>query len=194
MVDGVQVRSERNSSTEYIANLDFSFEPQAVRAMLQREGLAFVEKQAPKITLVAMWSPAAETAGLPPAFNATRGAQSWSDAWKALDLQYTLTPGSLETAKLATDGETIRGLVAGDTSKLRVAFAGAPAVAAIAAPDPSTKRLIVTLIGTDAVGPIFWRRTYRVDTADPGYALDLAAVVSLGVLEGRWKAVKFTRR
>ena len=34
------------------------------------------------------------------------------------------------------------------------------------------------------------RRAYRVDAADPGYANDLAAVISLGILEGRWKAIK----
>src|SRR5262249_19417166 len=31
-----------------------------------------------------------------------------------------------------------------------------------------------------------------LDPADPGYAGELAAVVSLGILEGRWKAVKFS--
>ena len=38
MVSGVAVRSEQNSSTAYIASLDFSFQPEAVRSVLQREG------------------------------------------------------------------------------------------------------------------------------------------------------------
>ena len=46
MVESYSVRSERNSSTAYIASLDFKFQPQAVRACLEREGLPFVDQQA----------------------------------------------------------------------------------------------------------------------------------------------------
>ena len=189
MVDGVQVRSERNSATEYIANLDFSFQPQAVRSLLQREGLQFVETQARTIALVPVWNAQPEANNLPPAFGATLGSQGWADAWKALDLQHTLTPATLETAKLTPSAETAKSLADGDPASLQSAFGAALAVAVIATPDPATKRLAVTVIGRDAVGPIFWRRTYRVDATDPVYSLELAAVVSLGVIEGRWKAV-----
>jgi hypothetical protein len=34
------------------------------------------------------------------------------------------------------------------------------------------------------------RRACRLDPADPGYTSELAAVVSLGIIEGRWKAIK----
>jgi Uncharacterized protein conserved in bacteria (DUF2066) len=192
MVDGVQVRSERNSSTEYIANLDFSFQPQAVRTLLQREGLAFVERQAAKIVLVPVWRASTETAGVPPAFNAARGTQGWEDAWKALDLDHALTPAKLETLKPDVHADTIKALANGDVSMIRTlatAYGGnANVVAAIATPEPQTKKLTVTLIGHDAVGTIAWKRAYRVDATDPVYAIELAAVVSLGVIEGRWKA------
>ncbi len=193
MVDGVQVRSERNSTTEYIANLDFSFQPQAVRDLLQREGLPFVEQQAAKIILVPVWRGMPEAAGLPPAFNDVRGAQGWTDAWKALDLDHTLTPAKLEMLKADVHADTTKALAAGDVSMIRTlaaAYAGADKIiAAIATPDPATKRLTVTLIGHDAAGTIAWKRAYRVDATDPVYALELAAVVSLGVIEGRWKAI-----
>lgn len=42
-IDGVAVRSERNSRTRYIASLDFSFQADAVRDLLHREGVPFVE-------------------------------------------------------------------------------------------------------------------------------------------------------
>ena len=44
LIDGVSVRSERNSSTQYIANLDFAFQPSAVRTLLQREGIRSEEQ------------------------------------------------------------------------------------------------------------------------------------------------------
>src|SRR5688572_8696330 len=50
--NGVAVRSETNSRTQYIASLDFSFQPDAVRGLLQREGVPFVDEQAPRMVLV----------------------------------------------------------------------------------------------------------------------------------------------
>ena len=38
-VDGLAIRSEQNSRTRYIASLDFSFEPNSVRQMLQSQGI-----------------------------------------------------------------------------------------------------------------------------------------------------------
>ena len=61
---------------------------------------------------------------------------------------------------------------------------------AVVEPDMTAKKLTVTLAGQDAVGPLLLKRTYRISNGDLDYASELAAVVALGVLEGRWKAVK----
>src|SRR5262249_4227714 len=53
-------------------------------------------------------------------------------------------------------------------------------------------RLNVTLTGIDAVGTFNLRRSYRVPDGDTAYAMELAAVVGLGVIEGRWKMRKAT--
>lgn len=47
LVSGVSVRSERNSATDYIASLDFSFQADAVRSALSRQGIPYVDQQAP---------------------------------------------------------------------------------------------------------------------------------------------------
>ena len=80
------------------------------------------------------------------------------------------------------DGSAIRALVAAYGSEL--------VLLAVAEQDIAAKRLNVTLTGRDAVGAFMLKRAYRLDAADPGYASELAAVVSLGILEGRWKAIK----
>ena len=59
LVDGVKVRSERNSATDYIASLDFSFQSKAVRDLLRREGIPFTDEQAPAVTVVPVWRAAA---------------------------------------------------------------------------------------------------------------------------------------
>ena len=38
LIEGMRVRAERNSATDYIASLDFSFQPRAIRNLLQQQG------------------------------------------------------------------------------------------------------------------------------------------------------------
>ena len=185
LLDGISVRSERNSSTEYIANLDFAFRPDAVRALLERENLPFVDTQAPPLTLVPVW----QSAEMPiPGLQ----ADAWRTAWTNVDIAHALTPVKLEVLKPGVHPDTLAALAKGDTTMLRT-FASEYSnserlVAAILTPLPKERKLQVTLVGRDAVGSIAWIKAYRFDAEDPTYAVELAAVVSLGVLEGRWKA------
>lgn len=189
LIDGVSIRSESNSSTEYIASLDFSFQPDGVRTILRREGVPFVDTQAPEVVLV----PAVrEGAASVPA-----AAAAWSAAWKGLDLANTLTPARLEAMKPQVHADTLKMLTDGSGGGERILKGEYKAdliVVAIADIDPAGRRLTVTLAGQDAVGPINWARAYRIAPGDHAYALELAAVVGLGVLEGRWKAAQAVSR
>ncbi len=185
LIDGVSVRSERNSTTEYIANLDFAFQPQGIRDLLDRRGIPYADKPAPEIVLVPVLAGDKLPTGLK--------ADAWSTAWSGVDVEHALAPVKLQAKKAGIHADTISALANGDLNMLRT-FAteyGDPEriVAAIAVPDSAAGLLKVTLVGRDSVGPINWSKSYRLDAADPGYTAELAAVVSLGVLEGRWKAV-----
>jgi hypothetical protein len=184
LIEGVKVRSERNSTTEYFANLDFSFQAKGVRDLLRREGIAFSDAPAPVVTLIPVWreGPAA-----------AKAEARWGDAWKSLDLQHALAPVRLEALKGEVGMANLNALVSGDGSAMRALVANYGSelvVVALAERDASATHLTVTLAGRDAVGAFSLRRTYRIDPSDPGYTSDLAAVVGLGVLEGRWKALK----
>jgi hypothetical protein len=192
-LEGFAVRSEQNSATEYIANMDFSFQADAVRDLLRREGVPFVDAQAQKVVFIpvtretkpAASGGAAEEAVLKPATG------TWAEVWKGLDLDNTLTPMRLEPLKPEIHGDTLTTLLAGDGAGHRVLaseYKSDHVVIAVAEADEAGRRLHVTLSGHDAVGPINWRRSYRLSDGDLDYAQELAAVVSLGVLEGRWKA------
>jgi hypothetical protein len=185
LIEGVSVRSERNSSTEYIATLDFAFQSKAVRDLLRREGVPFTDEPAPALTVIPVFRAAPGTEA--------RGEARWTDAWKSLDLAHALTPVRLETLKQGVGADSVNALAAGNGGALRtlVASYGSELVLlALAEADAAGRRLTVTLAGRDAVGAFTLRRIYRIDPADPGYASDLAAVVSLGILEGRWKAIR----
>jgi hypothetical protein len=185
LVEGIKVRSERNSTTDYIASLDFSFQSKAVRDILRREGIPFTDEQAPALTIVPVWR--AGAAG------SAKEAAAWTSAWKGLDLEHALTPVKLQALKKEIAPASIDALAGGDGSAIRAlvaAYGSERVLIAVAEPDAATRRLNVTLSGRDAVGAFTLKRAYRMDAADPGYAGELAAVISLGILEGRWKAVR----
>lgn len=191
LLSGVSVRSEQTSSTEYIASLDFSFQPEAVRAILQREGVPFVERQAPEIVLIAGKRDSQDPAGK------LTDAGGWTNSWKALDLAHTLTPAKLEGIRPEIHPDTVNMLVSGSGGADRILageYKSETIVVAIAEADQAAGRLNVTLVGTDAIGPINLKRAYRITDGDVAYAMDYAAVVSLGILEGRWKAMEANAR
>jgi Uncharacterized protein conserved in bacteria (DUF2066) len=185
LVDGFKVRSERNSSTDYIASLDFTFQSKGVRDLLRREGIPFTDEQAPALTVVPIWRGAAGAS--------TKGEAGWTNAWKGLDLEHALTPVKLQALKKEVAPATVEALASGDGGAIRAlvaAYGSELVLIAVAEHDAAAGRLNVTLSGRDAVGAFTLKRAYRIDAADPGYANDLAAVISLGILEGRWKAIK----
>jgi hypothetical protein len=188
-VDGVAIRSESNSRTEYIASLDFSFQPDAIRGLLKREGVPFVEEQSPTVVLIPVMTQADPSGGV----RYRTGGDTWAKAWKVLDLDNTLTPMRIETLLPSIQDNTINAALAGDDSAERVLTTEYKAdyvMFVIAEIDDSNKQLNVTLAGIDAAGLVSWRRGYHLDGGDVSYAMELAAVVTQGVLEGRWKVAK----
>ena len=193
-VAGVAVKAERNSGTRYIATLDFSFSPDAVRNELRRRAIPFVDTAAPQATIVVIYSPPrAGAAGATRDMSAAEGGAAWRGIWADLDLKNTLTPLKLAKRSKHLRNDVILKVAAGDQSAMRILnseYNAEQVVLAISEPDPEARRLNVVLAGRDAVGPFALKRRYRIDPDDFVYSLELAAVVSLGIIEGRWKAVQ----
>lgn len=185
LVEGFSVRSERNSATQYIASYDFSFQPAAVQQLLDSQGIPYVDKQAPRITLVPVY-----IAERQPQNITAEASDTWMYAWRGLDLANTLTPATLAEPKRTLNPETIKAALTGDGNAQRaISTEYKTSLVVLAALEPSAdgKKATVTLSGQDSVGPFTLVRNYRLD-GDLGYTSELAAVVGLGVLEGRWKA------
>jgi hypothetical protein len=185
MIEGFSVRSERTSSTDYIASYDFSFQPAAVQQLLDAQGIPYVDKQAPRIIVVPIYR-----AGSQPANVVAEASDTWTYAWRSLDLANTLTPVTLAEPKKTLNPDTISAALTGEGGAQR-AIAGeyqsSLVVLAVLEPSADGKKATVSLGGQDAVGPLTLARNYRLD-GDLAYMSELAAVVALGVLEGRWKA------
>lgn len=188
LIDGMSVRSETNSRTQYIASLDFSFQPDAVRNLLQREGVPFVEAQAPRMVLVPVTAEAGEDGAR---YRAASGA--WAQVWKGLDLENTLTPLRIEALLPVIHEDTIVAALNGDDSAERTLTGEYKAdfvLFAVAEVDKAGGIFNVSLAGIDPAGLVSWRRGYRIADGDVAYTMELAAVVTQGVLEGRWKVAK----
>jgi len=187
MIESVSVRSEQNSPTEYVATLDFGFRAGAVQQLLQQNSLPFLDKQAPLLTVIPVYAAPLGTHG---ALSLTGGQRIWRQAWTGLDLGHALTPVKLAVAGPSSTNENFLKLAAGDRSKLGVVQAESSAdklLLAIASPSPDGTKLNVTLIGEDWTGALELHRTYSLYYQDVGFTSEFAAVIALGVLEGRWK-------
>jgi hypothetical protein len=189
LIAGTRVVSEENSATQYIATLDFSFDPDGVRGLLQRNGITFVDQPAPTTLLLPVFTSPAAT-GAPAALAGERGARLWRSVWAGLDLANALAPLDLapdsglaadKLAALRSADPTVLAEVAG-------AARAAQFIIAEARPDPASGVLHVTLAGQDVAGRFALDTRFEFDKEDPRYSLELAAVVAQGILEGRWKA------
>lgn len=191
-VDGLAIRSEQNSRTRYIASLDFSFEPNSVRQMLQSQGIPFVDRQAEDTVLVPVMRQPKATQGADGAeFVPATGA--WASIWPDLDVRNSLAPLRVASLLQTVHSDTVASLMSGQDSQERVLeteYGTAKVVMAVAEVDKAAGKVHVTLAGQDGVGPMLWSRSYPVVDGDFAYALELAAVIGHGVLEGRWKAMQ----
>jgi hypothetical protein len=192
LIDGVAVRSERNSATEYIANLDFSFQPNEVRDLLTRQGVPFVDTQAPATIIVPLTRDAKAAAGPAGEFRAASG--TWGTVWPTLDLQNSVAPLKAEALKPEIGPDTLRGLyeeasLSASVMTLAAAYGTDQIIVAVAEVDTEGGKVNVLLAGQDSAGPFALKRAYRLSDGDLAYTLELAAVVSQGVVEGRWKAI-----
>lgn len=184
-VNGISVRGEQNSSTEYYAALDFAFSPEGVRGLLRDRGVPFIDQQAPPVLLLPVLIGAL---GGP-----ERSAGTWGEVWGGLDLKNSVTPLTVVPLRQNIHPDVFNGLAQRDEARgmriLAAEYGSKQLVVVQAEVDRSTNRLKVRIDGHDSVGPVNWSRSYRIYDGDAAYAMELAAVVTLGVLEGRWKAL-----
>jgi hypothetical protein len=183
MIDGFSVRRESNSTTRYIATLDFNFEPNSVRDILNRFGLPYAEQQSAPLVLLPVMT---EAGGVK-----TGNANSWYEALEKVDYEHALSAVKLAAPRPDFSPSTIANPGSPEVlATLKQQYRAENLVLALAETDAQQTRLRVRLIGQDAVGNLFLERIYRIHDRDTAETAEFAAKVTLGVLEGRWKATR----
>ena len=179
MVTGVSIRAEQNSTTRYIATLDVSVNEQAIKQLLQNQGIPYNEERAPSISLLPV-----VVAG----DNVTsEGKEGWRQAWEALDLAHSMTPATILRPRENLDAATVKAVLAGDAQALAAMqgeYGYGPLVIAVG---EATKGEFVTrLAGADGVGAINFGRSDAIG-GDAKAAAREAAATAFAIIENRWK-------
>jgi hypothetical protein len=185
MVDGFSVRRESNSNIRYIATLDFNFEANAVRDILNRFNIAYTDQQSPQLLLLPVMI---EGGAVRPGTN-----NPWYSALSEVDGEHALTP-----VKLASPRDDITASMIGELGaktrsvleSLKYQYRSENLVLAVAEVDPKATQLRLRLFGQDAVGGIALTRTFRIFERDVDYTAAMAAQIAVKVIEGRWKTTR----
>jgi hypothetical protein len=185
MLEGFSVRREASSGTQYLATLDFTFQPDAVRQFLQGYAIPYTETQAPPISLLPIL--------LRDGKLVKSGSDAWRKAWSGLDLDHTLTPVRLLPLESAVTDQRAQAILSGDEKAFEALsnlYREDVMVVAVASADGKQGKLQTRLYGTDGAGPIDLTRFDRIGPGDLNGAAKRSATIALRILEGRWKLSK----
>ena len=185
LLEGYSVRREAYSGTQYLATLDFTFQPNAVRQFLEGYGIPFSETQGPRIAVLPIL--------LRDGKMVKGGSDSWRKAWTGLDLDHTLTPVRLMPLDQAVTDEQAQALLGGDVRAFEAVsriYGEDAMVVAVASADNKDGKLTTRFFGTDGAGPIDLPRFDRINAGDMDSAAKRSAMIALRILEGRWKLAR----
>ena len=181
LVEGLSIRSERMSTTRYIASFDISFNEQGVKQMLADHNIPLNEARAPSILVLPLVldGDKVKSAG-----------ESWQAAWLDLDAAHGLAPATVVQPRQGLDASTVRAALAGNGSayqRIKSGYTDQPLVIAVG--QPAEGKFVTRLVGTDSVGRINYGRSAKLKK-DSKVTEREEAEFALALLESRWKAMQ----
>ncbi len=182
LTDNVSILKERNSSVRYIALLKYQFQAKRIRRLLLSKNIPLYDQKMSLTTIIPVYK----------AGPYRKDAKLWSDAWRPLDTKHSLTPVRL-TQPPADNDPVIERLLSGQKAALQSLYSKYNTdhlIVAFAEPDAEGKHLIFQLVGRDAIGEIDLKRKFLIFNDDVQTITEMAAKITLGILEGRWKEAK----
>ncbi|MES1990195.1 MAG: DUF2066 domain-containing protein [Pseudomonadota bacterium] len=173
-VRGFQVASEKASSTRYIADLNVSFQPEAVRGLLKRSGILYGDTQAKPALVLAIYDKDGAAVFW-------EDANPWREAIAKQDLDNAITPlltpiGDAQEFAVLSATQAVSGDKAA-INALGDRYGVDDVVVAIASASGSKVSLTINRYGLGDLTPI--KRTYT--------DLDAAASGLIDVLGDLWK-------
>ncbi len=184
VIDGFAVRSERNSSTRYIALLDYNFSRKKLQSLLIKKGVPFFDGRSPKQVVMPVYD----------ARNLEKSDQKyWWRAWRTIDLKHGLTDTRLYRPKMS-DQEAWQKLREGEQRQygiLQERYSASKLILIEVQLDEEQKHVTLRIFGEDVRGPVDYRQEIPiVDRSKQTY--ETIARIAYGILEGRWREPQIT--
>ncbi len=192
MITSLAVKDERNSNTEYLANMDFQFSPDKVRKFLRANNIPYLDRQAKEVIIV----PVVDQSLLSPPQGSVKpllSQKDWETSWQTLDLAHAVVPLKVRERLAIVDDSVLAALVRGDETSRRgllQAYKTDRVVVALISAAQSKQKVRLNIIGQDGLGSVTYKRDHILSNGDMLQAVDLAAEVALGMFEARLKLLK----
>ncbi len=188
VVDGFAVRSERNSSTRYLALLDYNFSRKKLQALLVKKGVPFFDQRSRKQVLMPVFRQADnQSAG-------NKDRKQWWRAWRTIDFKHALTDTRLYQAK-QSDHELWQKISSGARQQynaLRKLYAASKLILVDAQFNGERDRLILRIYGQDHVGRIDYSQEIPLKEGGLAKNYEAVAQIAFGIIEGRWREPQIT--
>jgi Uncharacterized protein conserved in bacteria (DUF2066) len=182
MLASLSIEEERTGPGRYIGKLTINFLPGKVRETLARAGVAFTEKQAPRIVVLPVWSTG-------------DGATAWDEnpwrrAWQDLKAENAVVPIMIPLGDL-NDAEAVSvdQALAGDADKLealRLRYQGESVLVAVAEP-VGENAIHAKMQGDTPLGRVLFDKTYTVESGGIAAAAQSAAQRFHRIMIQKWK-------
>jgi len=182
MLASLSIEEERTGPGRYIGRLTINFLPDKVRETLARAGVAFTEKQAPRIVVLPVWSTEA-------------GATAWDDnpwrrAWQDLKAENAVVPIMVPLGDLNdSEAVSVEQALAGDTDKLealRLRYQAEAVLVAVAEP-AGENAIHAKMQGDTPLGRVLFDKTYSVENGGVAAAAQSAAQRFHRIMIQKWK-------
>jgi len=183
LISGLSIRSEKYSTTRYIATFDVSFNEQALKQLLASRNVTLSETRAPSISILPLVIEGEQVKS---------AGEGWRQAWLDLDLTHGMAPATVLQPRPGLDARMVRAILAGDSgayASVQGTYSGQPLVIAVGQTIDGGQ-FTTRLAGADSVGQINFGRTGTLDGEDANAAARDAAAFALAVLENRWKVMQ----
>ena len=183
VIDGFAVRSERNSSTRYIALLDYNFSRKKLQTLLVKKGVPFFDTRSQKQVLMPVFRSADDQSA------EKKNSRLWWRAWRTIDFKHALTDTRLYQPKQA-DQDLWNKISNGERQSydaLRDLYAAPKLILVDAQFNSQKDRLILRIYGEDHVGPIDYSQEIPVKEEGLAQNYEVMARIAFGIIEGRWR-------
>lgn len=184
LVRGMSVVDERIGENRYIANLNISFQPAAIRSLLQQFSIPFTDKQATPLLIL-------------PVFVENGRAILWDEpnplrtAWGNIDSDAFLMParlpnGEIEDIQAISADEALEGDAKG-LAAIKARYKVSEVLVFVGKFNKNNNRLRLTLSGPTPVGDIELDKSYSATPENVIEVAEKAAQSFMENLENRWK-------